>query len=137
MSMHLVDVSSNFISAYLMSICYRDIATKRGGCRKRLLTRWLKIETGISTCTHITEIEVAQMRSVRQEWSRVFKSVGSTKDPLSQFKGKRAGSGACPCRRALSRVGEGTVDRDTVASNRSIENCLSNFNKRTSSKSSN
>ena len=39
----------------------------------------------------------------------------------------------------ISRVkrGEGTVDWDTVASNGSAGNCLSNFNKRISSKSSN
>ena len=35
------------------------------------------------------------------------------------------------------RQGEDTVDRDAVGSNCSIENCLCNFNKRTSSKSSN
>ena len=35
------------------------------------------------------------------------------------------------------RGGEYTADRDTVASNRSTGNCLSNFNKRISSKSSN
>ena len=37
----------------------------------------------------------------------------------------------------LLRGGQGTADRDTVASNCPIENCLSNSNKRISSKSSN
>ena len=39
--------------------------------------------------------------------------------------------------RSFLRGGRGTVDWDAVASNCSTGNCLSNFNKRTSSKSSN